>query len=143
MIVVVDGHIAKKIGDTPLSPEYIISITAVEESEIDFKYCKNVLHLHINDIIVGGKAKHVPCVEDMVGLKEFVDSWDKSKHLMIHCFAGISRSTGLAKAISDYTGVDVVYTEEPYHNPKVYVSALTVLGLEPDKEVVRAMRKRW
>jgi predicted protein tyrosine phosphatase len=55
-------------------------------------------HLHIGvDDIAGPIDGHIhPAEEHVVRLIEFVQKWDRSAPLVVHCFAGISRSTAAA-----------------------------------------------
>lgn len=56
----------------------------------------NHLKLSMNDIEMPVSGSVTPSLEHIVQLVEFVEKWDQSKPLIIHCWAGISRSTAAA-----------------------------------------------
>jgi predicted protein tyrosine phosphatase len=53
----------------------------------------NHLILGMDDIAVPMDGYVMPCEEHVCSLIEFVRRWDREKPLVVHCFAGISRST--------------------------------------------------
>jgi predicted protein tyrosine phosphatase len=56
----------------------------------------NHLILSVDDIVEAAEGFTVPA-EDHVGrLIEFAGQWDRATPMVVHCFAGISRSTGAA-----------------------------------------------
>ena len=57
---------------------------------------ENHLFLGINDIIEPQDGMVLPGEEHVRRLIEFADSWDRQQPMVIHCFAGISRSTAAA-----------------------------------------------
>lgn len=56
----------------------------------------NHLFLGINDILEPMDGMVCPEEEHVQELLDFVDRWDRSRPLVVHCFAGISRSTAAA-----------------------------------------------
>ena len=56
------------------------------------------LRLAMHDITAAEAAVGVtpPALEHVMELVEFVQSWDQSSPLLIHCYAGLSRSTAAA-----------------------------------------------
>ena len=56
----------------------------------------NYLRLSFNDIATEIPGLVAPAEADVVKLLAFVRTWDKKSPLVIHCFAGISRSTASA-----------------------------------------------
>ncbi|WP_417772456.1 tyrosine phosphatase family protein [Stappia sp.] len=54
------------------------------------------LFLAFNDITVPAEGLTPPGVEHVERLLDFVTSWDRTQPMVIHCFAGISRSTAAA-----------------------------------------------
>ncbi len=54
------------------------------------------LKLDMHDIVEAWPGHTLPSVEHATRLIEFVQGWDKKAPLLIHCFAGISRSTAAA-----------------------------------------------
>lgn len=54
---------------------------------------ENHLVLNVDDICMPMDGYTAPGDEHVVRLIEFVNSWDRAAPLVVHCFAGISRST--------------------------------------------------
>jgi predicted protein tyrosine phosphatase len=53
----------------------------------------NHLILGMDDISAPMDGYIIPCDEHVTRLIEFVRGWDRTKPMVVHCFAGISRST--------------------------------------------------
>jgi predicted protein tyrosine phosphatase len=53
----------------------------------------NHLILTMDDISVPMDGYTIPCDEHVTALVTFVRGWDRAKPLVLHCYAGISRST--------------------------------------------------
>ena len=53
----------------------------------------NHLLLGMDDITVPMDGYTIPCDEHVSALITFVRGWDRAKPLVVHCYAGISRST--------------------------------------------------
>ena len=53
----------------------------------------NHLILGMDDISVPMDGYVIPCDEHVTRLIDFVRGWDRAKPMVVHCFAGISRST--------------------------------------------------
>lgn len=51
------------------------------------------LFLGFNDILEPMEGMTPPSEEHVVALLDFIESWDTEKPIVVHCFAGISRST--------------------------------------------------
>jgi predicted protein tyrosine phosphatase len=54
-------------------------------------------------------------------IREFIENYhssNKQHSLIVHCFAGVSRSAAIAKYASDITGVNI--TPHPNYNRRVY-----------------------
>ena len=54
------------------------------------------LFIGVSDIVDPLDGHVVPAVEHVSQLVEFVEAWPREKPLVIHCYAGISRSTAAA-----------------------------------------------
>jgi predicted protein tyrosine phosphatase len=54
------------------------------------------LFLGFNDIVEEVEGLRAPMTEDVERLLAFVDAWDGDRPMVIHCWAGISRSTAAA-----------------------------------------------
>ena len=59
---------------------------------------KNHLHIQIDDITCPIDGYTHPCKDHVTKLMRFVESWDRGAPMVIHCYAGISRSTASAYA---------------------------------------------
>jgi predicted protein tyrosine phosphatase len=57
---------------------------------------ENHLILSVDDIVAPADGYTVPADEHVGRLIEFVGRWDRTSPMVVHCFAGISRSTGAA-----------------------------------------------
>jgi predicted protein tyrosine phosphatase len=53
----------------------------------------NHLRLTFNDIAIATPGLTAPGAHDMVKLLTFIRQWDRTSPLLIHCWAGVSRST--------------------------------------------------
>jgi predicted protein tyrosine phosphatase len=56
----------------------------------------NHLVIHVDDIICPIDGYTHPCEEHIGELITFVQSWNRAAPLLVHCYAGISRSTAAA-----------------------------------------------
>jgi predicted protein tyrosine phosphatase len=54
------------------------------------------LFLGFNDILEPMEGMTAPAEEHVLALLDFLDDWDAKKPIVVHCFAGISRSTAAA-----------------------------------------------
>jgi predicted protein tyrosine phosphatase len=59
---------------------------------------KNHLHIDVDDITCPVDGYNHPCADHVARLMRFVQSWDRFAPMVIHCYAGISRSTASAYA---------------------------------------------
>jgi predicted protein tyrosine phosphatase len=59
---------------------------------------ENHLHLDIDDIACPMYGYNHACEEHVARLLQFVKGWDRAAPMVIHCYAGISRSTASAFA---------------------------------------------
>src|SRR5439155_23070713 len=56
----------------------------------------NHLFLGVNDIVEPMEGMVLPAEDHVRDLIAFVDNWDRQRPIVVHCFAGISRSTAAA-----------------------------------------------
>lgn len=54
------------------------------------------LRLDMHDIVEERQGSTLPAKEHVVELLEYVRSWDQDTPILVHCFAGLSRSTAAA-----------------------------------------------
>jgi predicted protein tyrosine phosphatase len=79
---------------------------------------ENHLILPMDDIVSPQDGYTVPGEEHVLRLVKFVKGWDRSTPMVVHCFAGISRSTGAA-----------------------FVAACALNPERDEEEIARAIRK--
>ncbi|TIT19971.1 MAG: protein tyrosine phosphatase [Mesorhizobium sp.] len=61
---------------------------------------ENHLHLVMHDIAIAQEGMTMPGEEHVLNLLDFARQWDRSRPLVVHCYAGISRSTASAYIIA-------------------------------------------
>lgn len=61
---------------------------------------ENHLHLVMHDIAVAQDGMTMPGEEHVRNLLDFARRWDRARPLVVHCYAGISRSTASAYIIA-------------------------------------------
>jgi len=54
------------------------------------------LHLAFSDIVEATPGQVLPAASHLAELLGFVRAWDRAEPMLIHCFAGVSRSTAAA-----------------------------------------------
>ena len=101
-------------------PWSCISITGTGSLDrvIDETNRVDIFRVQFDDIEFERPGTHLQQITEQQGddIWDFVEKvWDKSALLMIHCAAGISRSTAVAKAISDaYQPEQASYFDQLY-----------------------------
>ena len=78
---------------------------------------ENHLILNMDDICEPLEGYEMPCKADVERLIEFVRGWDRAAPMVVHCYAGISRSTAAA-----------------------YTAACTVNPQRDEAEIAKALR---
>ena len=58
------------------------------------------LNIAMSDIIEAAPGQVLPQLQHIDALIEFVERWDRVQPMLIHCFAGVSRSTASAFVIA-------------------------------------------
>lgn len=61
---------------------------------------QNHLHIKVDDITCPIDGYTHPCEEHVARLVQFAKQWDRSTPIVIHCYAGISRSTAGAYSVA-------------------------------------------
>lgn len=79
-------------------PDHIVSLTSGEIP--DLPYDTRRLCLTFNDIVEPRDELIVPSQVHVERLLSFAQEWDQSRPLLIHCYAGISRSTACAYIVA-------------------------------------------
>jgi predicted protein tyrosine phosphatase len=76
----------------------VISILSPDTPHRDFLGIDKHLRLTFNDINAAVPGLTAAQSSDAVQMVEFIQNWDRASPLLIHCWAGISRSTASAFA---------------------------------------------
>lgn len=106
--------------------EVCISITARDDPSFGMAPAKlsgmfrDILRLQFDDVAVGSadyEAATSITEDEAAKVVEFVKKHADKKKLVIHCFAGMSRSRSMASAIADYLDLPYDFT---VLNPHVY-----------------------
>lgn len=118
--------------------EVCISITARDDPSFGMGRAKlsgmfrDVLHLQFDDVAVGSadyeRATSIT-PEEADAVVKFVKRHADKKKLVIHCFAGMSRSRSMASAIADYCNLPYDFT---VLNPHVYDSVVDAFVKDDD-----------
>lgn len=77
-----------------------ISILSPDTPHPDFPALQQGQHLRLtfHDVVADGGGLQGPQMRDAERLVKFISGWDQQAPLLIHCWAGISRSTAAAFA---------------------------------------------
>lgn len=128
----------------------IVSITCLDDSLPKFNMNNEnilgILELHFNDIERQYKDYQIPKKEDFKELKQFIDNHKNIvDEIVVHCHAGISRSSATASAICRYLNVDdsFIWDSYMYHpNRLVFRLALEELGVSLNDYEIEKLYKR-
>lgn len=77
---------------TLLSPEFMIETPGGFPAE-------RHLRIGVHDIAEPLPGKHIVCEEHISSILEFARSWDAKRPMIVHCWAGVSRSMATAFSI--------------------------------------------
>ena len=97
MIIVCGLHVAQTQIDTH-NAKSVIGILGPESPHPDYTGIENHLKLTFNDINADTPGLISPRIADAKLLVAFIEDWDQKNPMLIHCWAGISRSTASAFA---------------------------------------------
>lgn len=102
------------------------------------KYLKDVLYLFFDDIDHEIEGYQTMTNNDAEKVKKFIDIWkDKISNIIVHCHAGISRSSGVACAIARYLNGDDLYIwDKGKYSPNklCYYKTCKALGIDVTDE---------
>jgi predicted protein tyrosine phosphatase len=76
-------------------PSHVISLLSPESQWPVFAGVDQ-LRLSLNDIVMVTPGLVAPGINDASRLVSFIHAWDRKQPMLIHCWAGISRSTAAA-----------------------------------------------
>ena len=97
MIIVCGLHVAQTQIDLH-NAKSVIGILGPESPHPDYTGIENHLKLTFNDINADTPGLISPRIADAKRLIAFIEDWDQKQPMLIHCWAGISRSTASAFA---------------------------------------------
>lgn len=108
----------------------------------------NHLHLVMHDIVEAQDGMTLPGAAHMRDVLDFARRWDRAKPLVVHCYAGISRSTASAYIIAaalapERDEVELAQTLRalsPSATPNPRLVAVADLLLERKGRMVEAIR---
>lgn len=113
------------LDDTEIEPYVIISI---QDSQNGFgimfnktKYCKDVLTLYFDDMENEVPGLKLFTQEDAYKIINFVEQYNDISKIIVHCYAGQSRSASVAIAIAEKYKPDVLdFVNDSTPNQYVY-----------------------
>ena len=91
--------LADALCDSPEAPRHIMLALAADQAEIAVVVLARspvFIDEELVDIVAAADGFTVPAEEHVGRLIDFAREWDRSTPMVVHCFAGISRSTGAA-----------------------------------------------
>ena len=105
------------------------------------------LDLRFNDIAAPREGLTPPSDADIAALLAFAEGWDGTRPMLIHCWAGVSRSTAAAYAVAcarSERGREQAWAEHlravaPTATPNPLIVALADHLLNRDGDMVRAV----
>ena len=109
----------------------------------------NHLYLKFNDITSPQEGLKLPQASHITKLLQFVDKWDQTTPMLIHCFAGVSRSTAAAYITacylnpykSEYEIALQLRTASPSATPNSRMIELADKILNRQGQMIRAISK--
>lgn len=128
----------------------IVSITCLDDTLPNFNKendkILDILELHFNDIERPYKDYQIPKKEDFENLKSFIDNYkNQVDEIVVHCHAGISRSSATASAICRYLDIDDSFIWDSYlysPNKLVFQLAIESLDVELSFDKIEELYKR-
>ena len=123
----------------------IVSIVGEKENPLVFNGGKvvDIFRMYFEDIERPYGLSKMPSREDFYGLKSFLDKNVSSvEEIVVHCYAGSSRSSACAVAVMRYLGVDdsFIWSSSDYiPNKLVLTHAIDELGVELTELEIKAL----
>ncbi|MCW5692362.1 MAG: protein tyrosine phosphatase [Pseudolabrys sp.] len=107
----------------------------------------NHLVLAVDDIVDAEDGYTVPAQEHVLRLIDFAQAWDRSAPMVVHCFAGISRSTAAAFTAAcalnpqrdEATIAQAIRAASPTAAPNKRIVAIADDILQRDGRMIRAV----
>ncbi len=129
------------------APSHVVSLLAPPAAAPALTCSARRLHLGFNDIAVATPGLVAPSAEHIADLLAFFETWDRRSVLLIHCWAGISRSTAagyIAATMRDGPGsertlVRVLRQRAPFATPNPLMIDLADAALGRNGEMSAAI----
>lgn len=81
-------------------PSHVLSLVAPSDADAKDTSEDGRLVLAFNDIVAPAPGLVAPDAEQVAAMLAFGRTWEGTRPLLVHCFAGISRSTAAALALA-------------------------------------------
>lgn len=123
----------------------VVSIVGEKENPVVFDGDKvtDIFRMYFEDIERPYGLSKMPSREDFNGLKDFLDkNIDSVEEVVVHCYAGSSRSSACAVAIMRYLSEDdsFIWSSSDYvPNKLVLTHAIDELGVDLDESEIKAL----
>jgi predicted protein tyrosine phosphatase len=127
---------------TLLSPEFMIETPGGFPSE-------RHLRISVNDICEPAQGKHPPCEDHLAHIMEFARGWDAKRPMLVHCWAGVSRSMATAFSIlcdrawkgAEFRIAREIRARAPHASPNRLIVQLADDLLERQGSMVQAVQE--
>jgi predicted protein tyrosine phosphatase len=129
-------------------PSHLISLASPGHVDAPLAHAPpNRLDLRFNDIAAPREGLTPPSDADIAALLAFAEGWDGTRPMLIHCWAGVSRSTAAAYVVAcarSEGGRELAWAERlravaPTATPNPLIVALADHLLNRDGDMVRAV----
>ncbi|GAA0537461.1 putative protein tyrosine phosphatase [Rhizomicrobium palustre] len=125
---------------TLLSPEYMIETPGGFPPE-------RHLRVSVSDIVECMEGKVHPCDDHISAVLEFARGWDGKRPMLVHCWAGVSRSMAAAFSIlcdrawkgAEYRIAREIRARAPHASPNRLLVSLADAYLGRDGDMVKAV----
>ena len=114
-----------KTGRPPVTKEPYAAISIQDEGSWNFgftltknRFCRDVLTLYFDDYEESGAGVKLMDEQQAAQIIHFLMQHQETENILIHCFAGQSRSAAVGKFAAELYGLPV--PEYPYFNQWVY-----------------------
>ncbi len=105
------------------------------------------LYIAVSDILIPIPGQTAPDEKHLAELLAFVRAWDRAEPMVIHCFAGVSRSTAAAFIVAcalaperdEFEIAHAIRQASPTATPNARLVALADEALERDGRMIAAV----